>query len=342
MRCSYTLQELVRLLCGGSALWLAATFCSPVAAVESTSPATASGSGAAAAKETYAAACEKWEADAVMGVQLTAPVNGEEGTVGRPEHFVRSDLEGGQSDGGRATYPVNGEEGTVGRPEHFVRSDLEGGQSDGGRATYAGQERSYFEESSDEASAVAEAGLFARQPDDLLEASDIELIRSLRQIPARSSDLRRERLSGYIEGLGFRGIDLAYRYEDAVNAEAVALADDLAGVAALLACYRLVERGQVGTNEAVALLENAVSEPSREWVERVGQISEESDGTVRATHPVVGLMAATADRSIEGLRMLVSAASSELARLPWAELAGRLREIRAAFRPLGRDSMGTY
>jgi hypothetical protein len=182
-----------------------------------------------------------------------------------------------------------------------------------------------------------EIDLFARQPAELLQDADLDLIRSLEGLSDESATLRRARLNEYIEALGFEAIDFAYRYEDTAHADVLTLADDLPGVAAFLASYRLVEQNKIAIDEAVVLLESALSELSLDWIENVGRMTAVSEPAVSVSHPVVDAIAAAGTNSLSGFNALVSAVSQRLAKLPWAELSGRLREIRSAFRPLGSD-----
>ncbi len=195
-----------------------------------------------------------------------------------------------------------------------------------------------------EAEEEAEVGLdlFAWQPTELLHDGDINLIRSIERLSGRPADRRRACLNEYIEALGFEAIDFAYRYEDATDADVLTLADDLPGAAAFLASYRLVEQGQIGTDDAVVLLEGALSGLSLDWIEDVGRIASPAEESAGASHPVVDAMAAAATHSIAGMSALAAAVSRRLGDLPWAELSGRLEEIRSAFRPLGSDDALTF
>lgn len=116
------------------------------------------------------------------------------------------------------------------------------------------------------------------------------------------------------------------------------LAVDLPSAAAFLAAYRLVEEGKVGTDDAVLLLEAALSRLDAEWIESVGRIAPPAEETVSVSHPVVGAMAVAANHSIARIQTLVGAVAEQVAKLPWDELSGRLEEIRSAFRPLGSDA----
>lgn len=194
----------------------------------------------------------------------------------------------------------------------------------------------WMETEVDEPSGV-ELDLFAWRPNELLGDADCSLIRSIELLSDRGAAERRTRLNNYIEALGFEAIDFAYRYEDATDSDVLTLADDLPGMAAFLASYRLVEEGQIGMDDAVLLLESALSGLSLDWIEDVSHIAEPKE-TVSTSHPVVVAMASAATLSIATVTDLAATISQQLADLPWSELQGRLDEIRSAFRPLGADN----
>lgn len=183
--------------------------------------------------------------------------------------------------------------------------------------------------------------LFAWQPTELLQDADCNLIRSIERLSGEPAAIRRACLNDYIEALGFEAIDLAYRYEDATDADVLTLADDLPGTAAFLASYRLVEQGQIGMDDAVVLLDGALSGLSLDWIEHVGRIAAPAE-VLSASHPVVEAMAAAALHSVAGLEAIASAVSQRLSELPWTELSNRVEEVRAAFRPLGSDDAMTF
>jgi hypothetical protein len=187
----------------------------------------------------------------------------------------------------------------------------------------------------------ADLDLFAWQPSELLHDADCNLIRSIERLSGEPAAVRRACLNEYIEGLGFEAIDFAYRYEDAADADVLTLADDLPGAAAFLASYRLVERGQIGMDDAVGLLNSALSGLSLDWIEGVGRLAV-PEKTLSASHPVVNAMAAAATHSIAGVRDLVTAVSERLADLPWNEFSQRLEEVRSALLPFGSDDPSTF
>ncbi len=199
-----------------------------------------------------------------------------------------------------------------------------------------------IEGSSSEASGPAEApraaaDLFSRQPSELLEESDWALMRTLESLYREPSAARRARLNDYIESLGFEAIDFAYRFEDSSDSDVLALADDLASVATLLACYRLVERDEICIDDAVGLLQRSLSSVTLDWIEGVGEgaaspaAESRADGSV---HPVVGAMVAATNRSIVAAKALAAGIAAELAEMPWTALTGRPGEVRSAAKPV--------
>ncbi|MDD4788082.1 MAG: hypothetical protein PHO07_12985 [Pirellulales bacterium] len=179
--------------------------------------------------------------------------------------------------------------------------------------------------------------LFSRQPSEVLEESDWALMRTLESLHRQPGAERRMRLNDYLESLGFAAIDFAYRFEDSSDSDVLALADDLASVATLLACYRLVERDEVDVDQAVDLLQRSLSGVTLDWIEAVGRGTASPDAESQAdgsVHPVVGALAAVTNRSIATLEALAAGVAAELAEMPWTELASRLDEVRSAAKPV--------
>ena len=183
--------------------------------------------------------------------------------------------------------------------------------------------------------------LFTWRATELLQEKDCDLIRSIDRLATGHASDRRACLNDYIETLGFEAIDFAYRYEDTTDSDVLALADDLPGTAAFLAAYRLIENRKIAIDDAVVLLESALAGLSLDWIEDVGRISA-SDHVASASHPVVVALATAANRSIASLGAATEVISAQIESLPWAELEGRLHEIRAAFRPLGSGDSATF
>jgi hypothetical protein len=162
-------------------------------------------------------------------------------------------------------------------------------------------------------------------------------MQTLESLYREPSAVRRARLNDYLESLGFEAIDFAYRFENSSDSDVLALADDLASVATLLACYRLVERDEACIDDAVGLLQRSLSSVTLDWIEAVGQgaaspaAESRADGSV---HPVVGAMVAVTNRSIVAAKALAAGVAAELAEMPWTALAGRPGEVRSAAKPV--------
>ena len=140
----------------------------------------------------------------------------------------------------------------------------------------------YYSESMNEAvvsepapAELPESGLelFAWHPTELLLSQDQEAVRELETLCQEPSGVRRATLNDYLESLGWEAIDFASRFEDVTGIEVLGLADDLPGTAALLGVFRLVERGELGTEEAVDLLRRSVENLSIDWIEGVDEIT---------------------------------------------------------------------
>ena len=163
----------------------------------------------------------------------------------------------------------------------------------------------------------AESGLelFAQHPNELLLSSDLELVQTLETLCEEPSGARRSVLNDYLEGLGFVAIDFAARFEDVTGMEMLSLADDLPGAAAFLGCFRLVEQGALGMDEAVDLLRRTLTRPSPTWIEGVREIAAEAlEG--RDAHP-------TAERrSRASASGMTANLVASLLRVGWSQLQG--------------------
>jgi len=186
----------------------------------------------------------------------------------------------------------------------------------------------YVAQQSDES---RESGLelFSWQPADLLATADQQLLRTLETLCEDPSGARRSVLNDHLEGMGFEAIDFASRFEDVTGMEALGLADDLPGAAAFLACFRLVEQGELGMDEAVDLLRRSLQSPSLDWIEGVRQITagafddwnsmpasldeetSESDDTTSAA-PLSDIMASLVVRSLDEVQGTLTSLASRV------------------------------
>ena len=115
--------------------------------------------------------------------------------------------------------------------------------------------------------------LFAWNPTDLLVGDDQRLLRQLERLCEAPSAARQAVLDGYIDSRGMEAIAFARRFEDATAIEMDSLADDLPGVAAFLASYRLVEQGELGMDEAVEVARRSLRSMPSEWIAGVRGIA---------------------------------------------------------------------
>jgi hypothetical protein len=190
--------------------------------------------------------------------------------------------------------------------------------------------------------------LFAWLPGELLTASDQDILRTLARLCEESPDVRRAALNDYLEGIGSEALQFATRFEDATRIEVLGLADDLPGAAAFLGCFRLVEQGELGMDEAADLLRRTLARLSKEWIDGVGEITSDAfeheaveayalqasepaaNDEVAAEHPILGVVASVASRSVAGLGGVVGTVSRRLANLDWGTLVAAMSGSREA------------
>ena len=197
---------------------------------------------------------------------------------------------------------------------------------------------------------VPESGLelFAWHPTELLLLADQEVLRTLETLCEEPSGVRRATLNDYLEILGWEAIDFASRFEDVTGVEVLGLADDLPGAAAFLGAFRLVEQGELGTDEAVDLLRRSLESLSLDWIEGVGEITadafEDWDPQPASTEmgspgwseaaspdsPVVHMMVSLATRSLADLGAAISGISRRFAELDLQSVEADAAEGRAA------------
>jgi len=115
--------------------------------------------------------------------------------------------------------------------------------------------------------------LFAYHPTELLTTSDQDLLKALAALSEEPSSSRRAALNGYLETQGMEAVDFASQFEETTGIVVLGLADDLPGAAALLAAYRLVERGAMSTDAAVDMLRRALQRFDGTWLQGVSEIT---------------------------------------------------------------------
>jgi hypothetical protein len=186
--------------------------------------------------------------------------------------------------------------------------------------------------------------LFGWRPSDLLVPPDQQVLRNLETLCEEPSGTRRSVLNDYLEGMGYEAIDFASRFEDVTGIEALSLADDLPGTAAFLACFRLVEQGELGMDEAVDLLRRTLERPSLDWIEGVRAITAgafddwngmpasiesqdpQAEKTTSTQKPLAEAVAASLVNTWSQLHREINEISQQIAQLDWASWLGSLQQ----------------
>jgi len=181
--------------------------------------------------------------------------------------------------------------------------------------------------------------LFAWHPTELLLTPDQEVLKTLETLCAEPSGVRRATLNDYLEALGWEAIALASRFEDITGIEVLGLADDLPGAAAFLGTFRLLEQGELGTDEAVDLLRRSLQNLSLDWIEGVREITADAyqeweaqpttsgvdvpewSGSASVGRPVVEVMVSLAARSLASVGGAISCVSHGFSELDWGRVA---------------------
>ncbi len=171
---------------------------------------------------------------------------------------------------------------------------------------------------------------FTWMPSDLLQPADKELLRTLNSLFEEPGAVRELVLNEYIEGLGLDAAEFVARFEEAFGGRALTLHDDLPGVAALLAAYRMVEQGELGMDDGIETLQRGFNGLSPEWIEDVSFIVTElpDNRGVRTEHDlrdedgrVLQAILAVSSRSVDSIGLGLSAVFSDLTTLPGRFLA---------------------
>ena len=130
----------------------------------------------------------------------------------------------------------------------------------------------------EQSSPHVEGELFARQPGELLSSSDQQLLRTLQALGEEAADSRRGTVSEYLHGLGQESAEFLSRFENATGVDSASLGDDLPGLAAFLASYRLVQQGKSTIDEAIQSLHQGLENRSQSWADRVPGTQHRDDG----------------------------------------------------------------
>jgi hypothetical protein len=199
---------------------------------------------------------------------------------------------------------------------------------------------------------TSESGLelFAWRPGELLLSPDQEILKTLETLCEEPSGVRRSTLNDYLEALGWEAISFASRFEDVTGIEVLSLADDLPGAAAFLGAFRLLERGELGMDEAVDLLRRSLQNLTLEWIQGVNEITanayttwEPADSGLEtpdaadsaSAGPVMDVMVSLATRSLAGLGGAISNVSRSFAEIDWSSVVAAVESQAAS--PIGAD-----
>jgi hypothetical protein len=184
--------------------------------------------------------------------------------------------------------------------------------------------------------------LFAWHPNELLSYQDQEILKTLQRLREDPSGVRRATLNDYLEELGSDAIDFAGRFEDFSGVDVLGLADDLPTAAAFLGSFRLLERGELGVDEAVDMLRHGLDNLSLDWTEGVREITadalddwdagiDQSEDELAdwlevtsTARPIVVAMVSIANRSIRGAKGAITTVSTQLSDM---ELLTVLRKL---------------
>ncbi|MCS7238871.1 MAG: hypothetical protein NZ899_11465 [Thermoguttaceae bacterium] len=120
--------------------------------------------------------------------------------------------------------------------------------------------------------------LFATQPEKLLTPADFEVLRYTRLLAQRSAAEARAYFDGYLSTLGWHAFDLAGRLRSWQGQNWPTADAGLTTASLLLGVCRLVERGELGVDEAGRVLEQSLAGQSAEWSEALlAAIAEPAD-----------------------------------------------------------------
>ena len=112
-------------------------------------------------------------------------------------------------------------------------------------------------------------------PGQLLADEDREVLRILKRFSEEPSGTRRATLSDHIENLGMEAIEFATQFEDATGIDVLGLADDVPSAAAMIATFRLIERGEVETEQAVEVLREGLLQLDNRWLSELAELTRE-------------------------------------------------------------------
>jgi hypothetical protein len=114
---------------------------------------------------------------------------------------------------------------------------------------------------------------FAATPRGLLLPDDQQILKTLYSQRDASADMRRETVENYLGQMGYDAEAFSRQLHESMGIEPADLADDLPRIAALLACFRPVERGQLTAEEGVDLLRRSLENLSSDWTTGVQSLA---------------------------------------------------------------------
>jgi chemotaxis protein histidine kinase CheA len=175
-------------------------------------------------------------------------------------------------------------------------------------------------------------GLFAQRPSELLLSSDQQLLRTLEALGEEAGDSRRNTVSDYLHGLGGEAVEFSSRFENATGVECASLADDLPGLAAFLASFRLVQQGKMSVDEAIQTLQQGLENRVQSWADAVrdlttaatdesgnstGNSQPRQEDSTSAGPPVVDTVARAAVQTLSDFGAAVWSLSCQIAARDW-------------------------
>lgn len=198
-------------------------------------------------------------------------------------------------------------------------------------------ENSQVDVPAEDASPRSGLELFSYRPGELLLPPDQQVLRTLESLAQQSSETRCEIVNDYVQELGSEAADFASRFENSTGIDCASLGDDLPGLAAWLASYRLVQQGELGMDEAVRVLQESIHARSPEWIDGVREItagaiedagrtmpvnteSPTQDDTTSTDTPMVDAVAKMTARSITDFGLAVWSLTQQIAETDWQDL----------------------
>ena len=220
------------------------------------------------------------------------------------------------------------------------RADRGQMEDSGSDESQPAQDADVNDQGSDESPSPSGLELFAWRPGELLLPPDQQVLRNLEALCQKPSDIRREVVNNYVQDLGTEAADFASRFENFTGIDTASLGDDLPGLAAFLASYRLVQQGELGMDEAVLVLERSLHARSREWAEGVAEITagafEETDrsmpvdtespdqgDTTSSDAPMIDAVAKMTARSVADFGLAVWSLTRQVAESDWPSFLTR-------------------